>query len=232
MIRKNVVMLGELLSTPGATPRLVSLSPWNPTEKPEFQQGMIATLLPFREELRNAGSSFDDEIGSMVSDELSRCTIQLVKKFSWKDTPVIGSDFANAPRVRLLRYIERVAFGEPAPVEDETYDTAFSESHRGQLRTKFSDLIANIKAALTVEQKSEENRASNVARNIDRGPARDLGSDWKSRYEDAGGDPSKWKLDVLKRYCKEMGMLQSGKKADVVLRVKPHIEMLLYASRE
>jgi Ku70/Ku80 beta-barrel domain/SAP domain len=248
MIRKGVVMIGELLTKIGATSRLVALSPWIPIPDVEVQPppGMIARFLPYREELRVTAPAADSGEGHtpLVSDELLESTMKLVNKLTYLDTPEIGKDFTNAQMDMLYKYIERVALCEPEPPHgtEQSYDTLFTEKFREERRTKYSRLIAKINDALPKDEIPKEKvarpkgrKASRVVaaggappkgRKRSREVAANAGVDWISLYHESAGDLNSkfWTVAMLKAYCKEVGLPQGGKKEDLASRVTPHIE--------
>jgi non-homologous end joining protein Ku len=235
MIRKNVVLVGELLSRPGGTSRLVALSPWIPLSDviSQLPAGMVANFLPFQEEIRDTAlASLANRMEPLVPDDLRRLVTKLIEKLTYDvdDPPSIGQDFKNAQMDKLCHYITQVALCEAASVEeeDEKYDTVLSECALGERSVRHRSLIASIMAALPEEDaETEKLPAPKASRKRAREFTGEPGSDWKSLYEDVDGDLSKWNVSMLKAYCKEMGMSQEGRKAELMSLVKPHIETLI-----
>lgn len=223
MIRKHVVAIGELLAKSGTTSRLVALRPFVPTDDVPIQPppGMIATLLPFQEEVREVAEETDESSGSpAVSDELRSAMVSLVQRLTWKDEkPVIGEDFTNSHLERLYQYIESVALNEPY-VEEE-FDTVLSPEEKERRRTKCQSIVVRIKNAISerAPSSSKNSRKRAIGTVLDASS-----SDWTTLYLNCQGNLNKWTVPKLKEYCKKMGLLQGGKKAELVSRVDAHLK--------
>jgi hypothetical protein len=237
MARKNAVLVGEMLSSPRATSRLVALAPWIPISNSTGHPpaGMVANFFPFREEIRDTrifSSTSSVEPLVPVSEDLKNLITKLVDKFSFsfEDRPCIGQRFANVQMDKLCRYMEHATLCEPASVDDEDkkYDTVLSERVLKKRSSKHRRLIASIMESLPANGKAtDEVSPPKVSRKRIRESARELDSDWKSLYEAVDGDLSKWNVKMLKAYCKEMGMNQGGRKAELMSIVKPHVETFI-----
>jgi non-homologous end joining protein Ku len=247
MIRKDVVMIGELLSKPGTVSRLVALSPWIPLPGLDVQPppGMIARLLPYREELRDTTEAASGGGSApLVSDELLKKTSKLVKKLTYKEneTPEIGKDFTNAQMDKLYNYIERVALCEPEPPQaaEQCYDTLFTKEYRKERSAKYKGLIAAIEQVLPKDERPKEKAgrrksapppkdrksAAPKGRKRSREVAANAGVDWISLYHESAGDLNckVWTVVMLRAYCKEVGLSQGGKKKDLAFRATPYIK--------
>lgn len=215
MKRKQVVLIGELLTRVTASSRLVALIPQVESKDIEgvhqvLAPGMIVVPLPYEDDVR----TMDDDAGNTASRELVEEAKGLLRSQKLAHLE-FGNTFENAHLKRFWTYIESVALGTACPVK-ESCDTEIDEE---SLRELLGKKIGNFLRELPIDKEEEKFNGGPQKRkplSLDMS-----GCDWVNLY--TTNSLSVCKVDELKQYLRAIGARISGKKEELVLRVSQSI---------
>lgn len=214
MLRKQVVLIGELLTRVTATSRLVALIPQSEGKDSDGDQvlapGMIVITLPFEDDVR--GMEIDAE-GIMTSELLEQAK-GLIRGQKLSSVE-FGANFENAALKRFWTYIESVALGTNLQ-DREHYDTDIDDD---RLRAMLGENIAGFLNELPDDMMESREKVGSRKRKVLE--ADESGCDWVQLY--TTNSLPECKVDELKQYLRSVGARVSGKKDELVLRVSQSI---------
>lgn len=249
MRRKNALAIGEFLTRVSARSRLVAV--W-PLEEGKYGDegittqppGMVVLCLPFEDEVRalepdaaivalqerqladgtkqeggtdHGSGDVDGESApvSVCSKELVEAAVRMVQKQTIPDAE-IGENFENAALLRFWDYVEHVALEEAAPAKG-VYDT---EPDPEQILAVVGDEVERFTSHLPEDIKLPK-KSTTSRKRAPPGPD-NSGIDWETLYHE--DRLHECKNDELKKKLKSLGAAVSGKKDDLVDRLRPFLE--------
>jgi ATP-dependent DNA helicase 2 subunit 1 len=214
MRRKNVVLIGELLSRATTNSRLVALIPQAERKDSEgdtvLAPGMIVVTLPFEDDVR----AMEMDAGDTSTPALVEQAKGLLRALKLSDVE-FGTDFENICLKRFWTYIEEAALGTTLPPKD-CCDTEIDDD---RLREILGEHISGFLSELPDDEK--EARGTGTTRKRKVIAEDETGCDWVQLY--TTDSLSECKVDELKNYLRSKGARVSGKKDDLVLRVSQSI---------
>eukprot|EP00980_Cylindrotheca_fusiformis_P030410 scaffold24788_cov117-Cylindrotheca_fusiformis.AAC.2 len=261
MLRKKVVGIGEVLFRVGWSSKLVAVYPQEEELDDEGAQrrppGFVVSALPFEDDVRelemdeamkelriqttlneklemkdvkteeghvptqvSSNVDLNEVTGYIASEELVDAAMGLVDR-QRLDEMELGEDFDNAALEKFFNYIEAIATEDPFFEEKGDYDTELDdavvlEAAQTQIE-KFKDLLP---------EDTEKPKAVGRKR---KAVEDDSGLNWQEMYENDELDSCR--VPELKKYLRSAGLLLSGNKKDILLRVKEHIKQELVAKK-
>ncbi len=228
MVRKNVMAIGELLLRVTASSKLVAIIPQKEERVVEdvgddeeiYSQacpaGFLIIPLAFHENMRALPKRHNHTPDRNMVDAAK----DLIRHQNIEDSIEIGQSFENPVLRRFWNYIESVALGT-ALQEDfaEDDDTMMNVD---DILAVAGDKIYGFKNTIPQDFEDEvENKLPRKRKAADEFPD-DTGIDWIHEYK----SDTLHELTVaqLKIYLKANGVGVSGKKNDLIEKVKSHIE--------
>ena len=215
MKRKQVILIGELLTRATGSSRLVALIPQVETKDIDgdhqvLAPGMIVVPLPFEDDVR----AMEEDAGNTASRELVEEAKGLLRSQELAHVE-FGNSFENALLKRFWTYIESVALGTAYPAK-ESCDTEIDEE---RLRDLLGKKIGNFLHELPVDKEGEKcNEGTRKRKPLSLDMS---GCDWVNLY--TTNSLAVCKVDDLKQYLRAIGARVSGKKDELVLRVTQSI---------
>lgn len=217
MMRNKVIAVGELLTRVNTTSRLVALYPQAEFARPDdgYQiapPGMNVVVLPYEDDVR----AMEVDAGDTASEEAVEKAMDLVRNQKLVDVE-LGQSFVNGALNEFWRYIESVALETPMPPKEE-YDTELNEE---DILEAAGQQIEGFRDALCEDVKEEKKRASKK-RKASEPIEDDTGIDWVDLFNN--DELAGCKVDQLKKYLRSIGARVSGRKEELLLRVRQSIE--------
>ena len=224
MLQKSVVGVGELLQRVTATSRLVKIVPQEEelSEDGTIQErppGFLLIPLAYEDDVRAIPETPCSEEDYEADEELVSAAEGFIHKLRLENL-VIGESFENPALKTFWNYMESVALGTPLvednPDEDDTtWDEDGILSLCGPEINTFKQLLPEDEIISKVEKK----------RKVTSTVQDDTGIDWIREFKD--NTFHDLTAEQLKAYCRSQGEKVSGRKADLIKRVKDHIQSRL-----
>ena len=220
MKNKNALMLGEVLTRKTATTRLVAAwaldeqtEPGEDDDDEEYMvrpPGLLVIILPFQNEIKKPISDVATRSTEpLASESLVEEAKAIVNKLTI--APKLGTHFKNASLELFWDKLEELALNHRKVQEnDETMMTREDVVTRvGDHLDRFMELLPD--DPVPVKKKRERELVPD-----------DSGVDWQEAYAD--GQLESCKVDELKKYLRSVGEKTSGKKAELIERMIPHLQ--------
>jgi ATP-dependent DNA helicase 2 subunit 1 len=215
MIRKDVMGIGELLQRVTATSRLVAILPQEEQLFDDGEQeqppGFLLVPMAYEDDIRAIPRT-----GDHVADEgMTSAAKDIIRNLNLDNDIIIGESFENPVLKSLWKYIESVALGTPLeehdPDEDDTtWDKKGIMSVCGDQITAFNQLLPDDEVIV----QERKRKAAPIITDY-------TGIDWFKEYnENALEDLT---VDELKAYLRSQGERISGRKTDLIERVRTHL---------
>jgi hypothetical protein len=218
MVKKNCLMMGELLMKVNATSCLVAAWPIEAriTELEEgyptyiHPAGLLVIVLPFRDAIKApVEDAATQATEPLASEELVVAAREIVDKWTLKDVE-IGVHYPNESLERFWDKMQEVALNERTSSENNTA-VAKEEilAKVGPCLDRFMELLPEDPVVVKGKKKRELVED-------------DSGIDWLDAYkEDRLGD---FKVADLKKYLKSVGETVSGNKPVLIDRMIPYLK--------
>ena len=209
MLRKEVIAIGELLLRATASSRLVAIVPQAEYHSEDGRQtkppGLLIFQLPFEDDIR----SIEDDCGETADEDLVEAAVELIKHqrihgVEW------GVSFENPALAEFWNYIESIAIGIPLQRADNEV-----EIDSDAILAAAGAQIEALRIALPEDEvKVKKRKAATQPDESD--------IDWIHLYKtDSLSDCSATKL---KNYLRSIGEKLTGRKADLLERVRGSVE--------
>ena len=211
MLRKQVWAVGELLlRAKKATSRLVAMVPQAEEKDSEdgtqvSAPGIILYSLPFEDDIR----AVDEGNGDVADHTLVKKAVELIRHQQMRGVDW-GASFENPALTDFWNYIESIAIDIPLQQSQNTL-----EVDPGAIVSNAGAQIEDLKISLPEDEVKTTTR-KRKAPTID-----DSGLDWRQLYDTDG--VAGCNVVTLKKYLGSIGERVSGKKDELVERVKNSI---------
>lgn len=208
MIRKGVVAIGELLTRKTATSSLVAIFAQEEESTDEGLQvtppGLVVVLLPFEDDVR----ALDQSDAGTATEESVQAAVKMVQAMSF-GSEVSLEYFKNDNLVHFWNYVESIALDTDLPEPEQTLQVS-KEDIREVAGKDIDAFYASLPEDVVIKKATKRKIVVDES-----------GVDWVQTCQMDSLDECK--ADTLKQYLRSVGEKLSGKKADLVERVKQSI---------
>ena len=224
MLRKNVMGVGELLLRVTAVSRLVAIVPQEEERHVEHAgddeeifkqlapQGFLLIPLAFQDDMREMPNTPDFGPGRDMVD----AAIELIKHQNIEESIEIGSSFENPVLKMFWNYIESVALGTPLDDFSEGDDTVMNvDGILAVAGPKIDAFIRTIPEEIIETQLTKKRKTPKIVPD-------QTGIDWNDEY--VNDTFYELRIDELKAYLRSYGLRLSGRKDDIIDRIKNHMD--------
>ena len=219
MVRKRVVGIGKLLHRIAGVARMVAIIPQEETLFEDGEQekppGFIIVPLAFEDDIRAIPNN-----GDLVADSnLVQVAENMIRNLNLDDDIVLGESFENPALKIFWNYVESVALGTPLPnttknYDDTTWDIESIMSSCAQHIDTFRNLLPH-DTSMEVVKKRKTGLSETEVGDIN----------WIQEFNQ--NTLEYLPIDKLKMYLRSQGERITGRKADLVARIKMHISSAL-----
>jgi ATP-dependent DNA helicase 2 subunit 1 len=219
MVRKKVMAIGKFLYKINGTVRFVAVIPQEEVLFENGEQnrppGFIIMPLAFEDDIR----AIPDNGGIAAERELVEAAENMIRHLNLDRDIVIGESFGNPALQAFWDYIESVALGTPLSEklvdhDDTSWDVKSILSACGQHIEKFNKLLPENENMVT--EKKRKPFSSDIE--VD-----DI--DWINEFNQNTLD--KLSVNHLKCYLRSKGEPITGRKSDLIARIKMHISVAI-----
>ena len=222
MIRKNVIGIGELLTRVTSSSRIVAIIPQDEKRTVDdeindaFTQivppGFLIVPLAYEDDIRPIPAFVPSE--HVANEEMVKAAENLIKSQIIDDNDDFLHAFENPALEKFWNYIDSIALDVPHQQYCEENDVTKMRvddiiEAAGMHIDEFMALLPEDEVLKPKKRKAEL-------------PPDDTGIDWFEEYKN--DNLESFKINELKSYLRSFGEKMSGKKADLVERVKDHIK--------
>lgn len=219
MVRKKVMAIGKFLYKINGTVRFVAVIPQEEVLFENGEQnrppGFVIMPLAFEDDIR----AIPDNGGIAAEMELVQAAENMIRHLNLDRDIVIGESFGNPALQAFWDYIESVALGTPLSEklvdhDDTSWDVKSILSACGQHIEKFNKLLPENENMVT--EKKRKTFSSDIE--VD-----DI--DWINEFNQNTLD--KLSMNHLKCYLRSKGEPITGRKSDLIARIKMHISVAI-----
>jgi hypothetical protein len=221
MLIKKVMGIGELLLRKTESSRMVAIVP----QKEQLDDSMTIQvipsgflLVPLAFEDDNRAVPPVEEYG-VVENSLVKAAEEIILHQNIKNSVEIGSSFANPALKSFWNLIESIALKRP--LEEDKLNDDDTKLDQDGLMQVCGTYIRSFSEALPIDNDSSGTKKRSAETAID-----DVGIDWVQEYlGDINGSSCMDTLasSQLKSYLRKYSLRLSGRKAELLERVKEHI---------
>lgn len=222
MVRKKVIGIGELLLRITSSSRLVAIIPQEEVVEEQNYDGIalprqitppgfILIPLPYKDDIRPV-SKYN---ARTVDEDMIDIAMDLVRNQNIEDGVEIGHSFENPMLRNFLNYIESVALGTPLQLDQDDDDTKMNVD--GILLSAGTQIEAFLNyLPKDIDIKVERKRKTPQYLRPD-----ETEINWIEAYQT--DDIPNFNVNDLKSYLRSVGLKMTGRKADLVDRVRDHV---------
>ncbi len=227
MIRKNVIGIGELLLRVTAVSRLVAIVPQQEDRRVEYEcddeeifkqiapPGFLLIPLAFEDDVREMPRKADTQ----PEKAMIEAAIELIRHQNIEESIEIGRSFENPVLKMFWNYIESVALGIPLDEDcSEGGDTTMNIEGILSVAGPKIDAFVN-----TIPEDSIRPVDAKLPkkRKVPKVVPDETGIDWNQEYE--MDTFYQLTVDDLKAYLRSNGLKVSGRKDEIIERIKSHM---------